>query len=60
MTPEQITTYMAALTALATAITTLIVTIRNAAKTAEIHAMVKTDASPEALAAKDKTNANAT
>jgi len=51
MTPDKITTYMAALTALVTAITTLVLTIRNAIKTNEIHAMVKADASPEALVA---------
>lgn len=49
-TPETITAYAAAIGSLAITLTTLIVAIRNAVKTDAIHAMVKADASPEAVA----------
>ncbi len=49
MTPEQIVALTTAACTLIAAVTTMILAIRNAGKTAEIHAMVKTDATPAAL-----------
>lgn len=51
MTPELVAAISTAAVAVLTALTTLIVTLRNGKVAAQTHAMVKADASPEALLA---------